>query len=305
MDQNKSYYIEEADTAQREYIFENHYRILKNRESHHIFAAVEKSSCGIIGFITGHPRENVPESWFIASLWVKPEYRRQGIGRALFRELRRRAVENGACDMGGFANPTEASSMFWDSLGFCFSKTGKPKAADEWNESGFGNYSHIMFSNVDDRVYEPKTKPVPVTTARAKRKDLEYICGNYLIPFHEKYYSLHRDELFGYAAFDGDGRIVGFVVMRYEMMYPPLDGIMVQGTVYVEPQMRRNGIGSILVCEAVKTAEEKGVKQILFGGKDDYLPFWNSLGFRWHRWGRSTDEPEKFAILAGLRFSAK
>ena len=87
MNQNKSYYIVEADTAQREYIFENHYRIQKNRESHHIFAAVEKSSGKIIGFITGRPREDVPESWFIASLWVKPEYRRQGIGRAVVRAM--------------------------------------------------------------------------------------------------------------------------------------------------------------------------------------------------------------------------
>ena len=120
MNQNKSYYIVEADTAQRAYIFENHYRIQKNRESHHIFAAVEKSSGKIIGFITGRPREDVPESWFIASMWVKPEYRRQGIGRSLFLELRHRAEEKGARDMGGFANPAEASAMFWDSLGFCF-----------------------------------------------------------------------------------------------------------------------------------------------------------------------------------------
>ena len=301
MNQNKSYYIVEADTAQRAYIFENHYRIQKNRESHNIFTAVEKSSGEIIGFITGHPRENVPESWFIAYLWVKPEYRRQGIGRALFHELRRRAKETGACDMGGFANPTKSSAMFWESLGFCFSKTGKLKAADEWNESGFGNYSHIMFSNVNERVYEPKNTSVPVRIERAERKDLEYISEKYLIPYNEKYYSQHSDEMFGFAAFDNDNRIAGFVMMRYEMMFPPLEGIMIQGTVYVEPEFRRKGIGSALVYEAVKTAKEKGVKQILFGGKDDFLPFWKNLGLQWHRWGRSTDEPEKYAILAGLR----
>ena len=139
MNQNKSYYIVEADTAQRAYIFENHYRTQKNRESHNIFTAVEKSSGEIIGFITGRPREDVPESWFIASLWVNPEYRRQGIGRSLFLELRHRAEEKGACDMCGFVNPTKSSAMFWESLGFCFSKTGTPKAADEGNESGFGN----------------------------------------------------------------------------------------------------------------------------------------------------------------------
>lgn len=301
MDQNKSYSIVEADAAQREYIFENRYRIQKYREFHHIFAALEKSSGEIIGFITGRPREDVPESWFIASLWVNPEYRRQGIGRALFLELRHRAEEKGARDMGGFANPTEASTMFWDSLGFCFSKTGKPKVADEWNESGFGNYSHIMFSNVNECVYEEKSISIPARIGRAKREDLVYICEKYLIPSNEKYYSQHKDELFGFAAFNNDNRIVGYVMMRYEMMFPPLDGIMIQGTVYVEPEMRRNGIGSALVCEAVKTAKEKGVKQILFGGKDDFLPFWKSLGLQWHRWGRSTDEPEKYAVLAGLR----
>lgn len=301
MDQNKSYSIVEADVAQREYIFEKRYRIQKNREFHHIFAAVEKSSGEIIGFITGRPREDVPESWFIASLWVKTEYRRQGIGRSLFLELRHRAEENGASDMGGFANPTEASTMFWDSLGFCFSKTGKPKAADEWNESGFGNYSHIMFSNVNERVYEEKSISIPARIGRAKREDLVYICEKHLIPSNEKYYSQRKDELFGFAAFNNDNRIVGYVMMRYEMMFPPLDGIMIQGTVYVEPEMRRNGIGSALVCEAVKTAKEKGVKQILFSGKDDLLPFWKSLGLQWHRWGRSTDEPEKYAVLAGLR----
>ena len=301
MNQNKSYYIVEADTAQRAYIFENHYRIQKNRESHNIFTAVEKSSGETIGFITGRPREDVPESWFIASLWVNPEYRRQGIGRSLFLELRHRAKETGACDMGGFANPTKSSAMFWESLGFCFSKTGKLKAADEWNESGFGNYSHIMFSNVDERMYEPKNASVPVRIERAERKDLEYISEKYLIPYNEKYYSQHSDEMFGFAAFDNDNRIAGFVMMRYEMMFPPLDGIMIQGTVYVEPEFRRKGIGSALVYEAVKTAKEKGVKQILFGGKDDFLPFWKNLGLQWHRWGRSTDEPEKYAILAGLR----
>ena len=301
MDQNKSYSIVEADAAQREYIFENRYRIQKNRGFHHIFAAVEKSSGEIIGFITGRPREDVPESWFIASLWVKPEYRRQGIGRSLFLELRHRAEEKGASDMGGFANPSEASAMFWDSLGFCFSKTGKPKAADEWNESGFGNYSHIMFSNVNESMYEEKSISIPARIERAKREDLVYICEKYLIPSNEKYYSQRKDELFGFVAFNNDNRIVGYVMMRYEMMFPPLDGTMIQGTVYVEPEMRRNGIGSTLVREAVKTAKEKGVKQILFGAKDDLLPFWKSLGLQWHRWGRSTDEPEKYAVLAGLR----
>ena len=165
--------------------------------------------------------------------------------------------------MGGFANPTKSSAMFWESLGFCFSKTGKLKAADEWNESGFGNYSHIMFSNVDERMYEPKNASVPVRIERAERKDLEYISEKYLIPYNEKYYSQHSDEMFGFAAFDNDNRIAGFVMMRYEMMFPPLDGIMIQGTVYVEPEMRRNGIGSTLVREAVKTAkqETKSYKQ--------------------------------------------
>ncbi len=301
MNQSKSYHIVEADAVQREYIFENHYRISKNKESHHIFIAIEKSSGEIIGFITGRPREDVPESWFIASLWVESKFRRQGIGRALFYELRCRAEENGACDMGGFANPTEASTMFWNSLGFCFSKTGKPKAADEWNENGFGNYSHIMFSNVGIYMYEQKNKSIPVRIEHARREDLEYICEKYLIPYNEKYYSQHMDELFGFAAFDTDNRIAGFVMMRYEMMLPPLEGIMIMGTVYVNPEMRRKGIGSALVYESVMTAKEKGVKQILFGGKDDLLPFWKSLGLQWHRWGRSKDEPDKYAVLAGLR----
>ena len=158
-----------------------------------------------------------------------------------------------------------------------------------------------MFSNVNERVYEEKSISIPARIGRTKREDLVYICEHHLIPSNEKYYSQHRDEMFGFAAFDNDNRIVGFVMMRYEMMFPPLEGIMIQGTVYVEPEFRRKGIGNALVYEAVKTAKENGVKQILFGGKDDFLPFWKSLGLQWHRLGRSKDEPEKYAILTGLR----
>ena len=72
-----------------------------------------------VGFVKTCRGEREHGTWLLVSLAVHPEYRRQGIGRALVGEAIRHACENGAVEVRSQTHAdNEAAIRFHEALGF-------------------------------------------------------------------------------------------------------------------------------------------------------------------------------------------
>ena len=297
-----SYTIMEANSEQRQYVFDHLYHDEKNRENSILFVAINESE-EIIGCIIARATGDALNSWFIVYLRVNTDYRRRGIGSALFRELQNAALNAGVKDLHGFANATPEASYFWQRQGFCLLKFGRVRQ----NEGRyFGNYTHYIFRNPENL-----TPLLPVAhdeTAfqiqRADKQAFERIHAGFLQKSENPYFEKNAQDFFGFTATDNSGNIVGFALIKHEPLYPPFSATALVFWVYVIPEMRRRGIGSALVGEVLSYARSIGVSQICHtAGEDSEIPFWQHLRFHVHIHGKSARDPNKSVILTGMRIS--
>ncbi len=100
--------------------------------SAHILVA--KSDKSIIGTITGHiyerPAVQLSAVGVIYSLWVAPEYRKQGVGQTLVDTIEQRLIVMGA----------QAFQVGWDTV--------NEYAGEWWQKRGYNPYETIASKNV-------------------------------------------------------------------------------------------------------------------------------------------------------------
>ena len=291
--QDITYSIMPANDEQRKYVFDNLFRDENYRENSIVFVATDETG-RIIGRIVAKSKDDVLNSWYIRDIRVHTDYRRHGIGTALFRELQKAAISNGVKSLHGFAEATDAASHFWESLGFCLQKFGRVHL----DGTKFGNYSHYMFRSPAG-LTPPVRSVKTVNIVKATVAQLDYIRQEYLYQNNKPYFEGIANDIFGFAALNDDGDIIGFAVMRHESSYPPLSSMTLLCWVYVIPEMRRHGIGTALLNEVTSYACEVGISQVIHAGTDDELAFWEHIGFDVCIWGKITGDPSRLAIFAG------
>lgn len=293
-----NYPVMPASPEQRQYIFDNlltseYYQ--KYQESSIIFVSVDESG-KIIGRIVARATDDALNSWYIDNLRVHDDYKRCGIGTELFRELQKAALSEGVKDLHGFAEATVEASRFWESLGFCLLKIGTVHA----DGANFGNYAHYMFRSPENLTHSIGTAASPFGIVRADPSTRKRIIEDYLYPINKPYFEKLQHDLFGFAALDENGRIVGFAVMKHEPLYPPFTEMTLCFWVHVVPELRRRGIGTTLVREVLSYADGIGVSQVIHpGGDESELPFWAHLNFHVHIHGKSAANPTRSVILVG------
>lgn len=299
--QSKLYSIVKASAEQRDYIYNNFYHRESVFNAEAVFTAVDEHG-KIIGHIIAVSSNNAPDSWFIVSIKVQREYRRQGIGTALFLELQNLSIENNINDLHCYANPTEEASEFWKHMGFCITKFGRVVNEGDHNLiDSFGNYSHLMFKNPNKMGNIPASYISDISLVKTTRNQIDYIFDNYLHLFNQTYFEQVKNDLFGFVALDHDNQIVGFSLMKHEPLYPPFNEMQLVFWIYVKPEMRRKGIGTALANEVIAYAQSRNPHHLFHAGKDDELPFWKYLNFHVHIQGKSSDDPTKSVIYAGMR----
>lgn len=74
-----------------------------------------------------------------------------------------------------------------------------------------------------------------------------------------------------------DGRIVGHVMLSYVELEETGRRLLELGPISVEPERQRHGIGSALVRESLRLAEDRGEPLVLVLGHPSYYP---RFGFR-------------------------
>ena len=200
----------------------------------------------------------------------------------MLKEVINHAEQAGVCHLSGGAEATRHASMFWYKNNFSLKKFGK--IFDDVNEPDtYGNFQRIMFYRIN------KTPKVNILkkiyrVMKADKEQLDWIYHEHIIkisPGHAEYYKDKKDEFFGLAAADKTGDILGFIAAYADELGSPLDGTeWVIPYVFVRPDLRRQGIGSVLISEMAKAAEEAEITQLLFIGiSEEAGEFWYKNNF--------------------------
>ena len=202
------------------------------------------------------------KDWFIITIMVLKEYRRQGIGSSLLYYAFCEAQNQGILNFQGSSNPTLEAHGFWDSNCFCFFRYG-PKHEDISKKDEYGNYSHIIFKRVDNKKLSLHSQN-QLKYALADNEQMQYIIEHFIKKECVKYYSVNADKIVGLIASDKTGLEVGFITWLEMPLDSPLLGKQWYiPYFYVKPDMRGQGMAKSLINELISRAKRRGTKQLL------------------------------------------
>jgi ribosomal protein S18 acetylase RimI-like enzyme len=288
--------VVKANAEQMNLVFDKFYQNKGNKDISVVFVAVDDDE-NITGYLVIEEMTVPPPlngtDWFIWNIFTLPELRRRGIASALLKETIKHAEQANIRHLQGSANPTLQASMFWFKHNFCFWKYGQ-KLDD-------GNYYHMIFYRINKTEKENVTKQENCRIIKADKEQMNWIFDEYIINDSVPFFHDKRDDIFGFAAVDGDNNILGFITGYADEMYAPLDGrTWLIPCIFVKPELRRQGIGCALIKEMIKAAKEANINQLTCAvSNEEASKFWynNNFGiFFWKHVGSVNT-----ATIAALR----
>jgi len=250
------YRVVRADKKQTDIVFDKLIKTELKRESAVVFVALDAKK-NIIGFSAIDPKKAPPPlcgtDWFVWMIKVCPEWRRHGVASALLQEIIKQAKEEGILHIQGSCANTPAH-LFWRKHGFCAQRYGNPQED--------GTCAHMVFYRLDKKD-QVRRKEQYYRVAEAAKAHLygffdEYI-KNSVIPFFQD----KRDDIFGFTAVDENENIVGFITACPDELGAPLDGTRwLIPYIFVNAELRRQGIASALLDELLKSAKQANASQL-------------------------------------------
>ena len=289
-----------ANAEQMEWVLNKHWENPEERQKARerfniIFVAIDENE-NIIGRLIIEEKKVPPPlngtDWWINNLFTLPEFRRQGIASAMLKETIKHAEQSNIRHLQGSASPTLQASMFWFNHNFCVSKYGQ--------KSDDGNYPHMIFYRIDRNVKENQKDQNGCHIIKADKEQINYIFDEYIVNINPEYFKDKRDDIFGYAAVDENKKMIGFITSWADDLGLPLSGVQWWTRIFVFPEMRRRGIGSVLLKEMIKFTKESNVTQLLCAYQNDEASgFWYNNNFDMFYW--SAVGVNNTLITAGLR----
>jgi len=295
----KNYHVVKADKKQIEFLYETRWKssntTKEEQKNRIIFLAFDEIE-NILGVLTAMETP-VPEplygiNWFILSINIQMEYRRQGIASALIKEAVVHAKQENVMCFYGSADPTLQAHMLYFKQNFCFLRYGK--ICDDYNKPlEYGNYHHMFFNRLD-KLNKSIKKQEKYRIINTDKESLDWIFNEYVIktsPQAAEFYRDKKEEIFGFTAIDDDNKILGFITAREDEMYAPLENIQWWiPYIFIYPEFRRQGIGTNLVQELIKSAKKSNVMQLTSTFKnEDATEFWYDNNFDIYFWGQNSD----------------
>jgi GNAT superfamily N-acetyltransferase len=269
------YRIVRANNEQMEWVFNKHWGNPEERQKARerfdiIFVAIDENE-NILGRLMVIEKPIPPPlngiGWWIANINTYIAYRRKGIAAAMLDELKKHAEQAGISFLFGMAEPTRHASMFWFNNNFSLQKCGK-QCDDKNNTEEYGNYQHIMFYRINKMTRVNTFTQKTYRIIKADKEQLDWIYNEHIInesPQRAGFYETNRNGFFGFAAIDDNEKIAGIITARADELDSPLIGTAwAISYIFVRPDLRRQGIGSALINEIIKAAEEAKIEQVLF-----------------------------------------
>ena len=297
-----NYKVGKANQEQMELVFDKFYKSEKRKDISVIFIAFDDSK-NIIGYLVIEEKTIEPPlsgiNWWIWHIYTQPELRRQGIASALLEETIKHAKQENVRHLQGSANPTLKANMFWFKNNFCFFRYGQ-KIDNTNNPEEYGNYSKMIFYRIDKIKKENQKEQTGYRIIKADKEQANYIFDEYILNINPEYFKDKRNDIFTFSAIDKDENIAGFIMAYADEMYAPLEGNQwLIPYIFVSPELRRQGIGSALVREIIKSAKEANITQLTAVRVQDATEFWYNNNFDMFYW--SAVGKVNTAVVAGLR----
>ena len=227
---------------------------------------VENENGEIIGGCIAEAYEYHWSRMFLNTLWVDERYRHHGIGSMIIRDVERIAREKG-CRVVTLGTASYMARPFYEKHGYTVFTTLK-------KANGYISYSLVKYLDRDVSEYVPSNN----SGARFKisigsESDAEVIEKG-IETYSEAYEPEYEDIDFYKKLVDNEGMfIAGVIADVHKGVYGYIDAV------FVEEPLRRQGIGTYLLREVEKLAEENGTPMILTDAGDWNVDFFKKNGY--------------------------
>ena len=252
-----NYKVTRASKEQVDFIIENLYKNPNAKNYSVVFAAVDDDE-NIIGYLIAEEKIVPPPingtDWFIWNIFSLPEYRRQGVGSALIKEVMKQAEQENIKHLIGSCTNTPAH-LFWLKHGFCFQQYGQ-KLDD-------GNFSHLIFYRMDKAKNNFIKTPKNYRIVKAERKQTDNFFDEYIFEKSIPLFKDKKNDIFGFTAVDDNEKVIGFITACPYGIGEPINGMQwLVPYVFVNEEHRRKGVGSVLLNEILNAAKEENIIQL-------------------------------------------
>jgi Acetyltransferases len=247
-----------------------------------IFIAVDENE-NILGRLIIEEKQIPPPlsgtDWWLYNLYVHRDFRRMGIASALIKEVIKYAKQANIIHLQGVANPTLQAHMFYNKHNFSFLRYSK-KNEDVNSPLEYGNYGHVFFYRIEKYKISKTYKHKQYRILKLNKNQLNKIINDNILNINPEFPKDKINGLFGYTAVDAEGNTVGIIIGYADEMYAPLDGMCWWiPYILVHAELRRDGIGSVLIRKMARAAKAANIKQLNCTFPDDESEFWHSINF--------------------------
>ncbi len=227
---------------------------------------IENENGGIIGGCIAEAYEYHWARMFLEELWVDENYRHQGLGSMIIREVERIAREKG-CRVVTLGTASYMARPFYEKHGYTVFTTLQ-------KANGYISYSLVKYLDRDMPEYVPSNNSgMRFRVSFGNEEDADAIQDG-LDKYDEAYEPKYENVGFYKKLVDKDGRFIAGVMANVDK---GANGFI--DAVFVEEPLRRQGLGTYLLQEAEKFAKENEATMVLTNAGDWNVDFFKKNGY--------------------------
>lgn len=261
--------LEDLEKDEAKYIGESINGIVPHeveKEEEEFVLKVENEDGEIIGGCIAEAYEYRWARLFVDDLWVKEDYRHQGIGSMIIREIERIAKEKG-CRVITLGTASYMARPFYEKHGFEVFTTLK-------KANGHISYSLVKYLEKDVPEYVPTNNSGTKFKVSFGNDDDADVIDDGISAYSNLYEGKCEHVDFSKKLVDENGKFVAGVIADVEK---GLNGFVI--AIWVEEPFRHQGLGTYLLKEVDKFAKENAAPMVLTNAGDWNIGFFKKNGY--------------------------
>ena len=263
------YKIEDLTKEDAEYIGEKINEIVPrevDKDEEEFVLKIENENGRIIGGCIAEAYEYRWARMFLEDLWVDENYRHQGLGSMIIREVERIAREKG-CRVVTLGTASYMARPFYEKHGYTVFTTLQ-------KANGYISYSLVKYLDRDTPEYVPANNSGMRFKVSLGNEDDAEVIQDGINTYSEAYEQEYERVALRKKLVDKDGRFIAGVIADADK---GADGFV--EALFVEEPLRRQGLGTYLLKEAEEFARENNVSMVLTNAGDWNVDFFRKNGY--------------------------
>ena len=263
------YKIEDLTKEDAEYIGEQINEIVPrevDKDEEEFVLKIENENGRIIGGCIAEAYEYRWARMFLEDLWVDENYRHQGLGSMIIREVERIAKEKG-CRVVTLGTASYMARPFYEKHGYTVFTTLQ-------KANGYISYSLVKYLDRDTPEYVPANNSGMRFKVSLGNEDDAEVIQDGINTYSEAYEQEYERVALRKKLVDKDGRFIAGVIADADK---GADGFV--EALFVEEPLRRQGLGTYLLKEAEEFARENNASMVLTNAGDWNVDFFRKNGY--------------------------